>query len=261
MYIESPGIYQTEAEGPTLQEALQDARRFGEINPVKIARLSQKELTDIMCWWRVWVVSLTTLHEAEGDGQQATEYLLEAKEVIDAYYQHPAVIEASEKMERDSEGHKYQMRAAMLRDEGKWYLCMAQLTGNSSFVAQALDCFEKAIQAATENSSTWAVVIMEKETTKRQSGKKIDWGVFSQAYQTAVGLCPQAGGWNRMAATSWCYIKEALPAGRGKDLELGLNNLIKATRNLGFNWVIRYPLWDIVTSLLGVTRRLTYLGG
>jgi hypothetical protein len=67
---------------------------------------------------------------------------------------------------------------------------MAGLTGNSFFLDQAGEYFNQAINEAERGSSAWAVAAMEGEIAQRQQRKKIDWEVFSSAYQTAVKLSP-----------------------------------------------------------------------
>jgi hypothetical protein len=64
-----------------------------------------------------------------------------------------------------------------------------------------------------------------------------------------------------MAAVSWWYVRESLLAGRRKDLKLGLNNLRVASQNLGVNWIKTYPLREVATWILSISRRLTYSGG
>lgn len=216
-------------------------------------------LTNIMDYWRREVVTLTIRSQEEWKGEEAAQDLSHAKQLIDTRYR-DYLVAATERATSDP-GWKDDLAAAMYRDEAKLLLNTAQLTGNPSLITQAVECFEKAIQAATTGSSLQARIIMEREIAGRQGGKEINWEKFSQAYQTMTKLCPQAGNWERLAKTSWEYIGESLLAGRGKDLRTGLTNLKKATEKLGFNWVMRYPLWNIVTSLLGVTRRLTYPGG
>lgn len=262
MSKESPLIYQAEAKrvkGPT-KEALESARERGAIDPETISSLPPEELADKWRWWRIWTVTLLSLYRGEWNGQKAADYLLEARNVIKTYYCNQDAWERAKTLKTDAEGHEYQMAAEVCRDEGKYFLCAASLTGNNVFVKEAIVSFEEAISLAEKGTSAWAVAIMEKEISQKQGGQPINWEIFRKAYETIVKLAPQAGGWDRMAAVSWWYTKEALWAGKKKELQLGLENLKRASHELGINWIKKYPLQEIVSSLFTVTRRVTARG-
>lgn len=259
---ETESIYQAEikrVKGPK-REALEMAREHGRVSPETIGILPREKLVDLMRWWRIWAVTLMSLHKGEWGGGQAAEYLLEVRDVFQTYYDHPLVIRAAEEMRTDPEGHEYQMAAEMSRDKGRYCLYVASLTGNSVFLNQAAGHFDKAVREAEQGTSAWAVATMEKEVTNRRLGKGVDWETFTLAYQTAVALSPQAGGWDRMVAVSWWYVKEALLAGRREELRSGLENLEKASQERGINWILQCPLKDLVSSLLGISRRATARG-
>lgn len=148
----------------------------------------------------------------------------------------------------------------MLRDKGRYCLCLASLTGNSTFVNQAKEYFEQAIQEANIYSSAWAVATMEMSIAQRQLGIPIDWRTFTQAYQIIDELKEHAGGWDRLAAVSWWYTKEAFIAGKRQELEQGLTKLQSATKNFKTNWILKYPLKEIFSSLFGLSRRITTRG-
>lgn len=259
---ESDLIYQTELERVKgdAQKAVEDARENAAISPEEIKNLSSEELMNKMRLWRIWAVALMSLHKKEWDGMQAAEYLFEARDLFTTYYNHPGVKEAARAMKTDPKGHEYQMLAEMYRDKGKYYLYAAGLTGNTLFINKAINSFNEAILSAKKDTSAWAVATMEKEIAKRRKEEKIDFNIFKDAYQIAVSLSPQAGGWDRMAAVSWWYVKESLLAGKWEDLRLGLDNLQKATQELGVNWIKKYPLGEISASLLGISRRITVPG-
>jgi len=100
---------------------------------------------------------------------------------------------------------------------------------------------------------------MEREIAKRQRGEKINWDIFSFAYGKVVELAPQAGGWDRKAAVSWWYIREAILAGRRKEIKEGLTNLQNACQEGKIPW-IKYPLIEIIQLSLSIVRRATYTG-
>ena len=259
---ESDLIYQAELKrvmGPA-REAIEDARKNAAISPEEIESLSPKKLIDKMRFWRIWAVTLMSLHKKEWNGRRAAEYLFEARDLLKTYYAHPIVKEAAAEMKTDPEGHEYQMLAEMYRDRGKFFLYVAGLTGDAFFLSHAHWFFEKAIENAEKDTSAWAVATMEREITKRIKGKEINFNIFREAYQVAVELSPQAGGWDRMAAVSWWYVKESLLAVRMGDLRLGFDNLQTATQKLGVGWIRRYPLREISSSILGVSRGVTAWG-
>jgi len=151
------------------------------------------------------------------------------------------------------------MKAEMCRDQGEWWQRWAHLTGNPECLERAIRCYNKAIETATEGSSARAVATMEREIVKRQRGKKINWGVFSSAYIKVVELSPKAGGWDRKAAFSWWYTREAILAGRLEEIKQGLNNLREACQKGKTPW-IKYPLKEIIQLLLFKAQRSTYTG-
>lgn len=239
------------------REAIEDARRNATLSSLEIKSLSSEELVDKMRLWRIWAVTLMSLHKKEWNGKIAVEYLFEARDLFRRYYNHPSVKEAAPQMRTDPEGNEYQMTAEMNRDKGKFYFYAAGLTGKTPFLDSAYLFFNKAVLNAEEETSAWAVATMEGEITKRKCGRKIDFKRFNKAYQIAVELSPEAGGTDRMAAVSWWCVRESLLAGRRNDLRLGLNNLRTATQELGISWIKKYPLREISSSLLGAVRRVT----
>jgi hypothetical protein len=258
MSKEAPIVYHAEAKrvkGPQ-REALEMARKHGRIDPKMVETLPPEELADKMRWWRIWTTTLMSLHKGEWCGEQAAKYLLEAKSVFQAYYNQETTIQTAREMKSDAEGHEYQMMAEMFRDKGRYCLCVASLIGNAGMVTQAVMYFNQATKEAEKDTSAWAVASMEEQIARRRLGRRINWKTFTLAYQTAVKLSPEAGGWDRMAAVSWCYTKEALLAGRKDNLRVGLTNLREASQKLGVNWVKRYPLKDLVSSALSVSRRI-----
>ncbi len=259
MSKESDLIYQAEMKRvmDPAREAIENAQQNASIPLEELAHLSSEEMIDVMRLWRIWAVTLMTLHKKEWNGKRAAEYLYEAREVFRTYYYNPTVLEAASAMKTDPEGNEYQMLAEMNRDQGKFYLYAAGLTGESFLTAIACQCFEEAIKNAEEGTSAWAVATMEREIAGKKIKQEIDFDIFREAYETAVYLSPRAGGWDRMAAVSWWYVKESLWAGRKSDLELGLRNLRKASQELGINWLKKYPLNEVSITLLGVSRRIT----
>lgn len=241
-----------------LREAIALAREYAEISPEDISNIPPEVLNHLMQLWRIWTVSLMSLHKREWNGNRAAELLLQAQHVFQTFYNHPATIEAAQEMPQDSQGAEYEMRAEMCRDEGRFCLYWAALTGNSSFLKEAIECFNQAIEATREGSSARGVATMEREIARRQKGEQINWEVFSDAYRIVVDLSPQAGGWDRKAAVSWWYAKEALLAGRGANLTEGLNNLRSACQEGEVNWISRYPLRELSAFILGISRRITY---
>lgn len=224
----------------------------------QISAVPREEMVELIQLWRIWTVSLSGLYKKQWNGRKAADYLLAAKGVFLKYYCNRHVQETARETRRDPQGHEYWMRAEMFRDFGKFLLHLAEISGNPEYIEHAVMVFDKAIEASEAGTSARAVATMEKEVANRQFGEKINWDVFTPAYQVAVQLSPQAGGWDRMAAVSWWYAWEALLAGKKEQLQLGLENLKDASRSLGVNWIIRYPLKEATSSSLGVSRRLTY---
>lgn len=242
-----------------LERAIALARQYADIKPEEIE--THENLPPLMQLWRIWAVSLMSLSQKQWNGNKAANCLLQAREVFERFYHHPQVIEAAPEMDQDSRQAEYRMRAEMLRDEGKLWQYWAGLTGNTFFLDKAIECFNQAIQATLEGTSVWGVATMEKEIATRLKGGKINWAEFSRAYETVVELSPQTGGWDRKAAVSWWYVKEALLARRKAELIRGLNNLHDACQEGKVNWITRYPLRELWTFILGVSRRITYSGG
>ncbi len=259
MTRESSPIYlaETDRVHGRLREALETARQQGQIPVENIASLPDDKLGEFMRWWRIWTVTLMSLYKGQWNGKQAAQYLMEAKGVFVTYYSHTEVAKAARKMKVDPEGHEYQMRPEMLRDFGKFLLHTAQLTGNPIFIDHAVEAFSRAVEESQEDTSVHALATMEREIANRQNEGRIDWEVFQSAYRTAVLLSPQAGGLDRAAATSWWYTQEALIAGRTNDLKYGLKNLMGACQAGGVNWFTRYPLKEAISSVFGLSRRLT----
>lgn len=224
----------------------------------QISAVPREEMVELIQLWRIWTVSLSGLYKKQWNGRKAADYLLTAKGVFLKYYCNRHVQETARETRRDPQGHEYWMRAEMFRDFGKFLLYLAELSGNPQYLEHAVEVFTRAIEASEAGTSAWAVASMEKEIAERQSGNEIDWDVFTPAYRTAVQLSPQAGGWDRKAAVSLLFAREALFAGKKEQLQLGLENLKDASRSLGVNWIIRYPLKEAASSLFGVSRRLTY---
>lgn len=259
MARESSPIYlaETDRVQGRLKNTLETARQNGQIPVENIAPLPEDKLSDFMRLWRIWTVTLMSLYKGEWSGKQAAQYLMEARGVFVTYYSNQEVVSAARKMKVDPEGHEYQMRSEMLRDFGKFLLHTAQLTGNPIFIDHAVEAFSKAVEESQENTSAHALATMEREIGNRQSRSQIDWKIFRSAYQTAVLLSPQAGGLDRAAAISWWYTREALIAGRANDLKYGLKNLRGLCQAGGVNWFARYPLKEAVSSVFGISRRLT----
>jgi len=241
-----------------LAAAIAICRREADLSPGQIDRIPREKLPDLMRFWRIWSIAAMGLYSRQWDGNKADRFLTEVKDVILRYCFHTRVQQEAAAMKTDSEGHEYQMQAEMYRDKGRMCLKLAELTGLTCYLDSAIRAFQSAINCAEQGTSAWAVAIMEKEITERQSGNNIDWGVFTPAYEAAVNLSPQAGGWDRMAAVSWWYTKEALIAGKKEQLQVGLENLKVASQPLGVNWIIRYPIKEVALSLLVASRRLTY---
>jgi hypothetical protein len=249
---------QERAQG-NLDRVLKLVRGNSKINPPEIINLPHEQLVSLMQLWRIWTVSLMSLAGKKWNGDKAAELLLEARGVFLRYYEHPFVQEVASKMRNDPSGAEYQMLPEMNRDEGKWWETWARLTGRPEYLERAIGCYNEAIRAATEGSSAWGVATMEREIAERQRGGKINWDVFSFAYRKVVELAPQAGGWDRKAAVSWWYIREAILAGRRKEIKEGLTNLQNACQEGKIPW-IKYPLTEIIQLILSTVRRATYTG-
>jgi hypothetical protein len=178
-------------------KALMSARENGEINPASLNTLTTDELENKMRYWRLWTVTLQSLAKRTLNGDQAAEYLMEARGVISTYYNNHIVAEVASKMRQDAEGNEYQMLAEMWRDKAQQMEILAVLTGSSPFLQRAVDCYGEAIQAAIFGSSAFSLATMEQLIAERRLGARIDFSPqapFTQAYLQVVELSPQAGG-------------------------------------------------------------------
>jgi len=233
------------------------------ITDEEINEATKPELIRLMQIWRICVVDLLNHSTRTWSGKKAAKFLSEAKNIFVQYYNNsPVINEEAEAMKTDPENPEveYQMKVEMLRDKGKYCLNVAELTGNEHFVGLAIGYFQEAVVAAEKDTSAWAVATMEEEMAKKQLGEKIDWTRFKVAYQTAIQLSPHAGGWDRKAAVSWWFTKEASMAGRQEDLRLGLVNLRSACKEGKVSWITRYPIKDVSKFIMRISRRLTAVG-
>lgn len=227
------------------------------IDVFSVSGLPKQDLVNYMRAWRIWTTTLMQLYKRKWHGDQAAKFLWEAKNVATQYYNHSQVMEAARGMKTDPEGHDYQMRAEMLRDEGKLALCLAELTGNPVLIREATNRFELAILAAEEGSATRALAAMEHKIALKRSGIGIDWPWFKTNYQTIANSTKKSGNYDRLATASWMYAKQAILGGKKAEFTTGFRNLQAASKNLGANWV-KHPLKEIMGVPLAISRRLTY---
>jgi len=243
-------------------KAITLAREHSQINTTEISELTWKQLTSFMQLWRILTVSLMSLANGKWNGNEAAKLLLEARDVFRTYYNHLCVKLAASEMKTAPAETEYQILeilAEMYRDQGNWWQRWARLTGIARYLEKAIDCYDKAAQAAIEGSSAWGVATMEREIAKRQRGEKIDWNAFSCAYRKVVELAPQTGGWDRKAAVSWWYLREAILAGRLEGIKEGFNNLLSACQEGKTSW-IKYPLKELIQLVFSKVRENTYTG-
>ena len=259
--MKSREIYQVEARRvkggkANLIAALEDARSNGEVDEAEIARLPLEELADKMRCWRIWAVTALSLANGEWSGKRAANFLREARHVIGVYYYNETVWERAKQLKTDAEGHEYQMAAEMCRDEGKYWLRVGAFLGNPLLIDKAIESFEETISLAETGTSAAALAMIERETAKRTKGQGVDFTQIRQAFTTVVDLSPRVGGWDRMAAVSWMYIKEAVFSGNFKDSLMGVRNLRIACNQLDKGW-LQYPRNELLTGVMGISRRMT----
>ncbi|MGI5825974.1 MAG: hypothetical protein ACOX50_01020 [Patescibacteria group bacterium] len=239
------------------RNALNAARENGEIDPATLHTLTASELENKMRYWRLWTVTLQSLAKRSLTGDQAAEYLMEARGVISTYYNNQIVVEVASKMRQDAEDHEYEMLAEMWRDKAQQMEILAALTGSSPFLQRAVDFYGEAIQAATFGGSAFSLATMERLIVERRLGPRIDFSLqapFTQEYLRVVELSPQAGGADRKAAASWLYTHEAIIAGNKEAVKLGIRNI----EETGVPWLKKYLIRDLVKPVADFFRRATF---
>jgi hypothetical protein len=245
-------------------KALMSARENGEIKPASLNTLTTDELENKMRYWRLWTVTLHSLFSKTWNGNQAADYLQEARDVIITYYQNEVVQKAAARMTHDAESHEYQMLSEMQRDKAKQMEKLAALTGNNVFLQTAVCYYQRAIQSAIAGSSASFLTTMEEFVAERKLGQRtIDFGPqspFTQAYLQVVELSPQAGGADRKAAASWMYIHEAFLANNREAAKFAFVNLEQACADLKVSWVKRYFIKDLASPIISLCRKKTFHG-
>src|SRR4030067_170146 len=149
-----------------------------------------------------------------------------------------------------------ELAAEMCRDEGKYWLRVGAFLGNPLLIDKAIESFEETISLAETGTSAAALAMIERETAKRTKGQGVGFTHIRQAFTLVVDLSPRVGGWDRMAAVSWMYIKEAVFSGNFKDSLMGVRNLRIACNQLDKGW-LQYPRNELLTGVMGISRRMT----
>ncbi len=266
--IEIPNIYQAETDrvAGRYWASLEQGRLLGKIPLDELHQLPDVQLAAVMRAWRIWTNSLSSIYKSQWNGKNAAQPLFEARDVIQTYYydefSREKATQMSEPFVKDENGNEYQLAAEMCRYKGKYLLNVAQLIGNNVYITLAASSFDQAIMWATESTSAWAVATMERQIVGKHpdvtpKSEPIDFDTFTYAYETAAEIGRNSGSWDRVAAISWWYAREAsLVGGRSAEFSKGISCLKEAASKLNKPWV-EYPLGDLAGRALGISRRLS----
>lgn len=190
-------IYQAEAlrVAGKLPEALEQVKD-SLINPEIIPVLPDQVLSDYIRKWRIWTVTGMSMAQKKWLAGNARDALLAVKPIFTTYYHHPEVEIRSRNYLQDNEGHLYDHRAEMLRDEGKYWLVAYSISGNTIFLNHAEISFEHAVSSAVLDSPKGIAMIelgavkrRQNELRKRPKGSIYETYIhhgFHQALDTVV---------------------------------------------------------------------------
>ncbi|HSA84341.1 MAG TPA: hypothetical protein VLF20_05675, partial [Patescibacteria group bacterium] len=179
------------------------------IHGVSFTALSLTGQKEALMNARIYVNSKLSLARNASTGRKVAGHLRGAKEAIESVYHDSRVRREARRITTDIRGTQYEFATEMVRDEAKYLLVLAELTGNAVYVTEALRRFDRALRIATEPTIKTLVafekarVLFDRQRTPKKFSRVTD------SFRKAVIASSEAGNWERTATISAWYLIDA----------------------------------------------------
>lgn len=133
-------------------EAVSTVGNVLNIMPEDYPRLDHRSLTLMLMAARIYVDGFNSLAGRAKDARETAAHLASSKGAISRIYHNPHIEKSAPDMHEDIDGSAYEFSTAMARDEARYLVILANLTGNTAFLTAASQKLETAIEKAKEPS-------------------------------------------------------------------------------------------------------------
>jgi hypothetical protein len=197
---------------------VEKAYSFGENSLDTFSDLSPEDQTRFLMAVRILGVAHLSLARNESNSGIFLTMLAKTHNIVDDMYMHPDVWKAAQLTRQDLLGNPNDYAAEMQRDRAKYLHTLFQITGDSTYLTQAMDTLDWVIEHAS-NPSIKTLAEFEKarfdlEATP-QDEKVEAFNRFSHAYDKAHE--GSAGNVERQATITAWFLVEADALGIAKD--------------------------------------------
>ncbi len=211
--------------GQNKQRIVRTYRVIASVEPERLQRLSDNELSEALLWARIRTDNALHLSRIQVNGHRAAHLIHEAQYVVKKGYLPNRSRRVATKTTHDSAGTPYHLLAEMYRDVARYHMRVADLTNTDEPQTRALQAIDQAMDAAPAQSGVFGLAAMERELMLQEMGYDFDYPRFSAAYDLLKAGYPTEVGKDRLVTATWWYIRESVNSDHDKEAWEGVQTL------------------------------------
>lgn len=193
--------------------------------------LEDQEKQRLLMASRIYVVAKTSEANRSWKASTVAHRLGEAKRAIEDVYKNSLVQETAHSLNEDTRGNPYEYHTEMARDEVRYTLVLAALTGNTTLLDVAIERMDTTIASAQEPTARTLAVFEKARMAYSPSPTKDKFKTLEESYNEARQASAEEKRWERVATISSWYAIDAAKSGHLIEATKGVGSFIKAARN------------------------------
>jgi len=134
-------------------------------------------------------------------------------------------------LKNDTRGNPYEYHTEMARDEARYNLVLAALTGNAALLDAAIDKMNTIIENADEPTARTLAVFEKARMVHSQSPTQDTFETLRESYNQATQASELGKKWERVAAIASWYTIDVAKKGHFIEATKGIINFVKAVNN------------------------------
>ena len=212
------------AEKDRIQEMFTASLRKTQPFMVPFMSVPQDQRSEYLKMWRIRATDFGSMSTRTKNGNESAEFLHQERDILQTYYADPVIKTAAQ----EESTPEYLILPEMYRDWGLYLGKLTALTGDTAYLEQSVEAFNRAISLSPDDSSVHNVAVVERFGIDRRAGRQGKLSELKKAYRDVIQS--DVGGWDRKAAVSWMYITQSGAKGRVDGIVEGSVQLVKALK-------------------------------
>ncbi|MEK7534518.1 MAG: hypothetical protein AAB600_04230 [Patescibacteria group bacterium] len=214
-----------------VKEAADDMRPAIDFPINRFNDLTDEEKKMEMMATRIYVVANTSEANRGWKASTVAHHLEQAKEAIETIYRNSQVQVAAHELNEDTRGNPYEYHTEMARDEIRYTLVLAALTGNTALLDAAIERMDSIITNAGEPTAKTLAVFEKARMGHGSSPTQDTFKTLKESYNEARQASAEEKRWERVATISSWYAIDVAKRGHFIEAIKGVGGFTKAAIN------------------------------